>query len=83
MTFDHYLLCFKCNQLDLFTEVYHICICSMQHTLYSLNTVFERKLCFLNRLNLYFGAQKNPPNETVLLSTHNICFLAVFNLGNF
>ena len=23
MTFDYYLLCFKLNQFDLFTEVYH------------------------------------------------------------
>ena len=26
MTFDYYLLCFKFNQFDLFTEVYHNCI---------------------------------------------------------
>ena len=25
-------------------------------------------------LNMCFGAQKNRLNETVLLSTHNICF---------
>ena len=39
--------------------------------------IFERKIVniFLPiGIKIYFGAQKNRLNETVLLSTHNICF---------
>ena len=39
--------------------------------------IFERKIAviFLSiSLNMCFGAQKNHLIETVLLSTHNICF---------
>ena len=42
-----------------------------------MNRIFERKIenIFLPiSLSICFGDQKNPLIETVLLSTHNICF---------
>ena len=41
-----------------------------------MNNSFERKIVkiFLpNSLNICFGTQKNSLNETILLSTKNIC----------
>ena len=38
------------------------------------NKVFELKIVYVFFFEYVLGAQKNRLNETILLSTHNICF---------
>ena len=48
------------------------------HIYFKINKFFERKIVNISYpsvLTYVLGAQKNRLNDTILLSTHNICFV--------
>ena len=70
------LICLSCVQACEISRTVHSCFEPFKYHR-SRNNIFECKIVniFLS-INLTFalGAQKNLLMETVLLSTHNICF---------
>ena len=74
---------FRCLNLKICSELslkLLLCVCEQQSLRFAIGPVkqnFERKIAIIflhSNLSICFGAQKNHLIETVLLSTHNICF---------
>ena len=67
-----------CTQIDLSSQLFTVCTCNI-----GLDT--EKLLIFSypSVLTYVLDAQKNRLIETVLLSTHNICFGSIIRKLNF
>ena len=66
-----------CAALDFYFDPNHFAVNVVVHLQVEINKTFQRKIVniFLPiKFNICFGGQKNRLIETVLLSTHNICF---------